>query len=79
MPGTHVVRPMTRVEDAIAGPALLLTAGVHSGEHAPIETAIRFASAVQPERINGRALIVHLTNPPFFAESQLWFPKAEKI
>ena len=79
VPGTDVVLPLTRVDGIMAGPTLLVTAGVHGGEYAPIEAAIRFASALEAERIKGQVLVVHLTNPlSFFAKSQYVVPRDGK-
>lgn len=79
IPDSPVSLPYTRIVGALPGPTLLVTGGVHGGEYPGIESAIRFAEALDPARVRGSVVVVHLTNPPaFFAKSQYLVPEDGK-
>lgn len=54
------------------GPRLLVTAGVHAAEYPPIEAAVRFARALDPQELRGTVAIVTLVNTPGFFERSLY-------
>ena len=58
--------PFIAVNGALDGPSLLVTAGVHGSEYTSIDAAIRFAAALDPERLRGQVLVLPLLNPPAF-------------
>ncbi|MCL5115785.1 MAG: succinylglutamate desuccinylase/aspartoacylase family protein [Firmicutes bacterium] len=79
VPGTEIRLPYTDVQGVAPGPTLLVTGGVHGGEYPGIESAIRFARDLDPNRVKGRVLVIHLSNPPaFFAKRQYVSPLDEK-
>lgn len=79
VPGTDIHLPYTEIRGTDSGPALLVTGGVHGGEYPGIESAIRFASSLNPDHIKGRIIVIHMTNPPaFYAKRQYVSPLDEK-
>ncbi|MBO0703032.1 MAG: succinylglutamate desuccinylase/aspartoacylase family protein, partial [Candidatus Dormibacteraeota bacterium] len=54
------------------GPRLVVTAGVHAAEYPPIEAAVRFARALDPEEVRGTVVVVTLVNAPGFFERSLY-------
>ncbi|PSR27178.1 MAG: hypothetical protein C7B47_08920 [Sulfobacillus thermosulfidooxidans] len=68
VPGTDIVLPYTRIEGESDGPTLLVTGGVHGGEYPGIEASIRFAQQLDPSKLHGRVVVIHITNPPAFYE-----------
>ncbi|NMP23360.1 succinylglutamate desuccinylase/aspartoacylase family protein [Sulfobacillus harzensis] len=79
VPGTEVRLPATDIQGAGSGPTLFITAGVHGGEYTGIEASIRLATELNPEQLNGRVKIIHLSNPPaFWAKRQYVNPLDEK-
>ncbi len=58
--------PFIAVNGASAGPAVLVTAGVHGSEYTSIDAAIRLAASLEPTRIRGQVLVLPLLNPPAF-------------
>ncbi len=79
IPNSTVSLPYTRIVGPMPGPNLLVTGGVHGGEYPGIESAIRFAQALDPNRIRGSVTVVHMANPPaFFAKAQYLVPEDGK-
>lgn len=79
VPGTDIRMPFTDVPGLEPGPTLLVTGGVHGGEYPGIESAIRFAGALDPAHLRGRVKVIHITNPPaFYAKRQYVSPLDEK-
>lgn len=79
VPGTDIQLPYTDIRGTGSGPTLLITGGVHGGEYPGIESAIRFATSLDPSRLNGRVKVIHMTNPPaFYAKRQYVSPLDEK-
>jgi hypothetical protein len=79
VPGTDIELPYTDIYGTDSGPTLLVTGGVHGGEYPGIESAIRFASGLNPDGIQGRIKVIHMTNPPaFYAKRQYVSPLDQK-
>lgn len=52
---------------------------MHGGEYPGIESAIRFAAALDPADLSGRVRVIHLANPPaFYAKRQYVSPLDDK-
>ena len=49
-----------------SGPTLLILAGVHGSEYAPILASQRFGMALDPEQLSGVVIIVHMANLPAY-------------
>jgi predicted deacylase len=58
--------PFTIINGVKDGPLLSVTAGVHGTEYTGIEATIRLAKMINPEKLNGAVVLVHLVNVPGF-------------
>lgn len=67
VPGTPVKMPTTVIVGTKPGKNILITGGVHGGEYPCIETAIRLATSLEPEDVQGTLVIIHPVNTPAFA------------
>lgn len=63
-PGTFI--PVTLIKGASPGPTLLIVAGVHGFEFAPILAAERLAEEVRAEELSGALILVRVANIPSF-------------
>jgi predicted deacylase len=68
--GTNVQMPVTVVNGRESGPTVLVTAGVHGGEYPGIQAAISFAAELDPSRVRGQAIIIHIVSPLAFQARQ---------
>lgn len=79
VPGIELSLPATSIVGPTGGPRLLVTAGVHGGEYAPIEAARRLGEELDPGELKGSVTIVHLVSPAsFFARRQYVNPQDGK-
>ena len=62
--GTRV--PVTVANGAAAGPALALVAGTHGSEYTSILALQRLRRQLEPARMRGAAILVHMASPPAF-------------
>lgn len=53
---------------AEAGPAVLVTAGVHGSEYVSIDAAVRLGASLDPATLHGQVLVLPLLNPAAFWE-----------
>ncbi len=58
--------PITVVNGQSPGPTLLILAGVHGSEYAPILASQRFGVALDPAHLSGAVIIVHMANLPAY-------------
>jgi predicted deacylase len=58
--------PITVVRGSAAGPVLALIAGTHGAEVAPIIALQRLRAQLEPARLRGTLLLVHVANMPSF-------------
>jgi predicted deacylase len=63
-PGTRL--PVTVVHGARPGPVLALVAGTHGYEYTSILALPRVRARLDPARMSGSAILVHMANPPSF-------------
>jgi predicted deacylase len=56
----------------LAGPTVLITAGIHAAEYTGIEAAIRLGRTISPEAVRGTILIIPLLNRPGFYERSIY-------
>src|SRR2546430_8990229 len=56
----------------MAGPTVLITAGIHAAEYTGIEAAIRLGRTIAPEAVRGTILIIPLLNRPGFYERSIY-------
>ena len=69
--GTRI--PITIVRGAQAGPTLALIAGTHGSEVAPVVALERVRAALDPARLRGTVLIVHVANMPSFLGRTIYY------
>jgi hypothetical protein len=65
--------PVTVVRGARNGPTLALIAGVHGSEVAPIIALQRVRAALDPARLAGTVILVHVANPPSFFGRTIYY------
>src|SRR5262245_4400274 len=63
-PGTRI--PVTVANGAGPGPLLALVAGTHGSEYTSIVALQRLRPTLEPARMRGAAILVHMANPPSF-------------
>lgn len=64
--------PITIVRGTTAGPTLALIAGTHGAEVAPIVALQRLRGEVDPARLRGTLVLVHVANMPSFLERTIY-------
>ena len=64
--------PYVAVAGLLAGPTVLVTAGIHAAEYTGIEAAIRLGRTISPESVRGTILILPLLNRPGFYERSIY-------
>src|SRR5438105_1700430 len=69
--GTQI--PVTTVYGARPGPVLALIAGNHGYEYPPILALQEFRALVDPSRISGTIVMVHVANMPSFLGRTVYF------
>jgi predicted deacylase len=70
VPGLEFQIPVTLVCGRENGPRVAITGGIHGAEYPGIEAACRLAAGLDPARVKGAVVVVHVANPPaFFARS----------
>lgn len=55
--------PVTMICGREAGPAVLISAGIHGAEYIGIQTAMELSRAIEPEMVNGRLIFLLVANP----------------
>jgi hypothetical protein len=75
-PGSQV--PITIVHGARPGPVLALVAGVHGYEYPPILALQRLRSQLDPQRLSGTLLLVHVANLPSFLGRTIYFSPIDR-
>ena len=63
-PGTRL--PVTVVHGAWPGPVLALVAGTHGYEYTSILALARVRARLDPARMSGSVILLHMSNPPSF-------------
>src|SRR5213593_1132498 len=69
--GTRI--PITIVRGTQPGPTLALIAGTHGSEVAPVVALERVRAALDPARLRGTVLIVHVANMPSFLKRTIYY------
>ncbi len=70
-PGAQV--PFTILRGTLPGPVLALVAGVHGYEYPPILALQKLRSQLDPQRLRGTLLLVHVANLPSFLGRTVYF------
>jgi predicted deacylase len=69
--GTRI--PVTVANGASPGPVLALIAGTHGSEYTSILALQRLRGSLDPARMRGTAILVHITNPPAFYGRRVYY------
>jgi predicted deacylase len=64
--------PVTVVHGKKDGPVLALTAGIHGSEPSPIVALQRVRAEVEPRRLSGTVILVHVANMPSFVHRTIY-------
>src|SRR5262245_36190192 len=64
--------PVTVIAGATDGPTLALVAGIHGSEPSPIVALQRIRDEVDPARLKGTLIIVHVANLPSFTHRTIY-------
>lgn len=69
--------PVTVVHGARPGPVLALIAGTHGSEYPPILALQRVRRDVDPARLAGTLILVHIANLPSFQRRTVYYGPAD--
>jgi predicted deacylase len=69
--GTRI--PLTVANGAARGPVLALVGGTHGSEDTSILALQRLRSQLEPARMRGAAILVHMANPPAFYGRRVYY------
>jgi predicted deacylase len=69
--GTRI--PVTVANGASPGPVLALVAGTHGSEYTSILALQRLSPRLEPARMRGAAILVHMANPPAFYGRRVYY------
>jgi predicted deacylase len=64
--------PYFAIAGLLAGPVVLITAGIHAAEYTGIEAAIRIGRSISPDAVRGTIVILPLLNRPGFYERSIY-------
>jgi uncharacterized protein len=64
--------PYIAIAGLVAGPTVLITAGIHAAEYTGIEAAIRLGRTIGPDAVRGTILIIPVLNRPGFYERSIY-------
>ena len=70
-PATRV--PVTVIHGAQSGPVLALVAGTHGYEYSPILALNRLKPKIDPHRLRGTVILVHLAHLPSFLKRTIYY------
>ena len=70
-PGTRI--PVTVANGTTSGPVLALIAGTHGSEYTSILALQRLRPRLEPPRMRGAAILVHMANPPSFYGRRVYY------
>lgn len=65
---TETNMPVTIINGSKEGKTMLITAGIHGCEYPCIKTAIELAKEIDPKKVSGQIIIVHLVNTQAFVK-----------
>jgi predicted deacylase len=69
--GTRI--PVSVFNGAVPGPVLAVIAGNHGYEYPPILATERLLTKIDPARIKGRLIVVHIANMPSFLRRTIYY------
>jgi predicted deacylase len=69
--------PVTLINGAKAGPTLALIAGNHGYEYPPIIATQQLAREIDPQKLSGRVILVHVANVPSYQRRTIYYSPAD--
>jgi predicted deacylase len=69
--GTQV--PVTVIHGVKPGPVLALVAGTHGYEYSPVLALNRMKSKIDPKKLSGTVILVHVANVPSFLKRTIYY------
>jgi len=70
--GTEIKLPFTIINGTKPGPTLAMTAGVHGYEYVPILTLQRLRKDLDPNKLAGAVIMVHVVNIPSYFKRTIY-------
>lgn len=70
--------PVSVLHGARPGPVLALVAGTHGYEYPPITALQRLRRSLDPARLSGTVVLVHLANPPSFLGRTIYYSPVDR-
>jgi hypothetical protein len=70
--------PVTILRGSRPGPTLALVAGNHGYEYTPVLASQRLRATLDPKRLAGTVILVHLANPPSFFARTIYFSPVDR-
>jgi predicted deacylase len=70
-PGARI--PVSVVNGAMPGPVLALVAGTHGYEYTSVVALPRVRARLDPARMSGAVILVHMANPPAFFGRRIYY------
>lgn len=67
------VIPVTLIQGSRPGPVLACVAGVHGSEYPPILALFRVRDKVDPAKLSGTLILVHIANVPSFSKRTIYY------
>ena len=71
--GHETFLPITIAHGRAAGPVLVLVAGVHGSEYSPILALQRLRRLIDPQKLAGTLVMVHVANVPAFLGRTIYY------
>lgn len=71
--GPEILIPITVVNGNKKGPVLALTAGIHGYEYPPVLALQRLKDQLDPTKIDGAVILVHVVNIPSFLKRTIYY------
>ncbi|HOP04027.1 MAG TPA: M14 family metallopeptidase [Tenuifilaceae bacterium] len=73
--GTFI--PITIINGAKPGPVLSLFAGIHGTEYVPIITLQKLLKEIDPNKLSGTVILVHIANIPSFSHRNVYLSQID--
>jgi hypothetical protein len=71
--GTATSIPVTIIHGARKGKVLALVAGIHGSEYPPLLALYRLKDMIDPKKLSGTLILVHIANMPSFQKRTIYF------
>jgi len=71
--------PYVAVNGASAGPAVLVTGGIHGSEYASIDAVVRLGASLNPRTVKGQILCLPVMNPSAFWERTAYVSPVDNL